>query len=149
MRMVHMLYWLCLCLHHISHDYHVHLSLLWHCTDTRPAMSSSHHFCHATGMYIVTVSVSLLLSYHAATCQSCCFIVTDTISSLLWCCTEADCYEAWWSTTWGAVGLRGLYHIRALLALLYSRWVHIVVHMLFFYCNPWVKTDWLTMGGHP
>ena len=49
-----MLYWLCLCLHHISHDYHVHL-LLWHCTDIRPAMSSSHHCFHGTTMYIVTV----------------------------------------------------------------------------------------------
>ena len=23
------------------------------------------------------------------------------------------------------------------------------IHMLFFYCNPWVKTDQPTMGGHP
>ena len=51
-----------------------------------PSLFSWYYYVHCH------CSMSLLLSYHAATCQSCCFIITDTISSLLWYCTEADCH---------------------------------------------------------
>ena len=69
------------------------IMFIGHCCGT--ALKLAGQPCHhpiIVFVYIVTVSVSLLLSYHAATCQSCCFIVTDTISSLLWYSTEADCH---------------------------------------------------------